>query len=100
MHECIGIHDVVHDIFATIVWDVSFHMGRKQLHALPSTTFNSFRQWVNIVFTKDDICTLANVVIVDSMRTYLFPWSCIIQGFFASNVVWAKKLNYCDLTPH
>jgi hypothetical protein len=38
----IGTHDVVRDTFATIVWDVGCHMGQKQLHVLPSNTFNSF----------------------------------------------------------
>jgi hypothetical protein len=36
-------HDAIHDTFAAIMQDVSFHMGRKQLHVLPSTTFNSSR---------------------------------------------------------
>jgi hypothetical protein len=38
-------HDVICSTFATIVQDVSFHMGQKQLHAFPSTTFNSFCWW-------------------------------------------------------
>ncbi len=28
-HECIGAHDVIHDIFAAIVQDVNFHLGRE-----------------------------------------------------------------------
>jgi hypothetical protein len=35
-----------------IVWDVSFHVGWKQLHAFPSNMFNSSHQQVNIVLTK------------------------------------------------
>jgi hypothetical protein len=38
----IGTHDAIHNTFAAIVRDASFHMGREQLHALFSTTFNSF----------------------------------------------------------
>jgi hypothetical protein len=37
-------HDVIHDTFVTIVQNVGFHMGREQLHVLPSTTFKSSRQ--------------------------------------------------------
>jgi hypothetical protein len=37
-------HDAIHDTFATIVRDVGFHKGQKQLHALRSTTFNSFHR--------------------------------------------------------
>jgi hypothetical protein len=48
-------------------------MGQKQLHALLSTTFNSSRQQIDIVFTKDGIRTLANIVITNPMQAYLFP---------------------------
>jgi hypothetical protein len=41
-NEHIGTHDVVPNTFDAIVQNVGFHMGRKQLHVLPSTTFNSF----------------------------------------------------------
>jgi hypothetical protein len=35
-------HDAILDTFVTIVMqDVGFHVGLEQLHALPSTTFNS-----------------------------------------------------------
>jgi hypothetical protein len=53
----IGTHDGIHDTFATIMQDVNFHMGREELHALPSTTFNSFCQRVDIVLTQNGICT-------------------------------------------
>jgi hypothetical protein len=65
-----------------------------KLHALPSTTFNSFRQQVNIVLTKYNICTLANVIITNPMRIDLFPQSCAIQRFASSNVVQAKERSY------
>jgi hypothetical protein len=51
--------------FATIAQDVNFHMGRKQLHAFLSTTFNFSSRHVNIMLTKNDIHTLADVVITD-----------------------------------
>jgi len=50
-NEHIGTHDAVHDTFVAIAQDVDFHVGRKQLHALPSTTLHSSRRWVDIVFT-------------------------------------------------
>jgi hypothetical protein len=98
-NECIGTHDVIHNTFAAIVWNASFHMGQKQLHALRSTTFNSFHQSVDIVFTKDDICTLANIVIVDPMQANLLPWSFATKGFEASNASQAKERNYCNQHP-
>jgi hypothetical protein len=90
-NEHIGTHDAIRNIFVTIAWDAGFHVGQEQLHVLPSTTFNFFHRWVDIVFTKNGIRTLINLVIVDPMWTYLFPRSCTIQGFVASNVVQAKE---------
>jgi hypothetical protein len=37
-------HDEVHNTFVAIARDANFHMGRKELHAFPSNTFNSFCQ--------------------------------------------------------
>ncbi len=51
-------HDAIHDTFATITQNASFHMGQKQLPTLPSTTFNSSCRQVNIVHPKDGIFTL------------------------------------------
>jgi hypothetical protein len=41
-NEHMKTHDVVHNIFATIMQDVGCHMGWKQLHMSSSTMFNSF----------------------------------------------------------
>jgi hypothetical protein len=43
------------------------------------------------MFTKDGICTLVDVVIVDLMQTYLFPQSYATQGFVASDAVQSKE---------
>jgi hypothetical protein len=66
-------HDVVRDTFVAIVWDVGFHVRWKQLHVFPLNTFNSFCQWVNIMFTKDGIRTLINVVIAGPTWADLLP---------------------------
>jgi hypothetical protein len=65
-NKCTKTHDVIHNNFVAIVWDAGFHVGWEQLHAILSTTFNSFHRRVDIVFTKDGIRTLTNIVIVDS----------------------------------
>jgi hypothetical protein len=75
-NEHMGTYDVVHDTYVTIVQDVGFHMGREQLHVLLLIMFNSSCWWVDIVLTKDGICTLANVVIVDPMWANLLSRSC------------------------
>jgi hypothetical protein len=51
-NECIGIHDVIHDIFVAIARDASFHVGQKQLHALPLMTLNSSCERVDNMLTK------------------------------------------------
>ncbi len=92
-------HDVVHNTFVAIMWNVSFHMGWEQLHALPSATLNYFHQQVNIVLTKNEICTLVDVVIANPMNVNLIFWSCTIQRFVALNAVPAKEKNYCNWHP-
>jgi hypothetical protein len=93
-NECMGTHDVVHHIFAFVVWDASFHMGWEQLHVLPSTMFNSFRSWINIVFTKNGICTLVDVVINNPMHVDLFFWSCPTQEFVTFNTTQTQEMTY------
>jgi hypothetical protein len=48
-------------------------VGQAQLHAFASTTFNSFYQQINIVLTKNGICTLTNIVIANPTQASLFP---------------------------
>jgi hypothetical protein len=63
--------DVICNTFDTIAQDVDFHMGWKQRHMLSSTTFNSSCWQVDIVFTKDEIHILVNIVIADPMQVAL-----------------------------
>ncbi len=72
-NEHTGTHDVIHDTFVGIARDVGFHVGQKLLHAIPSATFNSFRQRVNLVLTKNDIRTLADIVIANPTWADLLP---------------------------
>jgi len=60
--------------------DDNFHMGWKQLHVLPLTTFNSFCWRTNIVFNKDGIRTLANVATVNPMWMDVLSHFYTIQG--------------------
>jgi hypothetical protein len=71
-------------------------VGQKQLHALPSTTFNSSCWWIDIVFTKDDTCTLTDVVIGDPTQADLLSQSNTIQGFATFDVTQAKEKSYCN----
>jgi len=93
-----GTYDAIHNTFTAITQDVNFHMRQKQLHAFPSITFNSFHQQVDIVFTKDNICNFANVIIIDPMGTNLLR-SCTTQGFATLDVAQAKEKNYRNQHP-
>ncbi len=89
-NERMGTHDAIHDTFSTIMQDVNFHVGWKQLHALPSSTINSSCQWINIVLTKNGIHTLANIVIADPTWMDLLRQICAIQGSVGSDAIQAK----------
>ncbi len=80
-NEHMNTHDVIHGTFVVIAKDGDFHVGWKQLHTLPSTTFHSFHQQVGIVLTKDGICTLVDVVIANPTWADLLCQSCATQGF-------------------
>ncbi len=81
------------------IWDENNYMCFKQLHALPSTMFNSSCWWIDIVLTKNGIHTLANVIIVNPTQAYLFPQSCTTQRFVASNVTKSKERNQHPTLP-
>ncbi len=76
-----------------------FPCGTRTIHALPSTTFNSSRRWIDIVFTKNGIHTLINVVIADLTQAILFPQSYGTQGFAAFDVVQIKERSYYNQHP-
>ncbi len=72
-NEHMRIHDRIHYTFVIIAWDIGLHVGWKLLHALLLNTFN-FSHWrINIVLTKDGICTLANIIIANPTWMDLFP---------------------------
>jgi hypothetical protein len=51
------------------------------------------------VLTKNDIHTLVDIVITNSMQATLFPQSCATQRFVAFDVAQAKKRNYHNQHP-
>ncbi len=79
--------------------DVGFHVGWEQLHAIPSTTFNFSCRKIDIVVTKDGICTLVDIVIANPTQANLFPQFYAIQGFFTFDVAQAKERSYHNSHP-
>jgi hypothetical protein len=98
-NEHIGTYDAIHDIFVVIAWDVGFHVGQTQLHALLSTTFNSSHWQVDIVLTKNKICTLTNVVITNPTHADLLSQFCPIQGFATFDATQAKERSHHNQHP-
>jgi hypothetical protein len=66
---------------------------------LLSTTFNSSRRQVDIMFTQNGIHTLANIVIANPMWIDLLPWSCTTQRLVALDAAQAKEKNYRNWHP-
>jgi len=58
--------------------------------------FNSSHWQVDIMFTKDGIRTLIDIVVVDPTWVDLFPGACATQGFAAFDVVQFTKWCYYD----
>jgi exonuclease I len=71
-NEHTKIHDVVCDIFITIMRNVDFHVRQKQLHMFVLTMSNSFHRQINSVLTKNEILTLTNAIITDPTQINLF----------------------------
>jgi hypothetical protein len=72
---------------------------RKITHTSPLTTFHFFHWQVDIVFTKDGIHSLTNVVIADPTWANLLRQCCTTWGFVASKTTKAKKKSYRDQHP-
>jgi hypothetical protein len=62
------------------VKDVGFHVLRKQTHILLSPSLHYFCWWIDIVMLVDDICTLANVIIVKPIQIDLVSWVALSHG--------------------
>ncbi len=60
-------HDVVQNVFTTITRDVGFHVSQEQIHILPPLTLQFLHHLVDIVFLVNAVCTLADVVITNSI---------------------------------
>jgi hypothetical protein len=60
-------HDVVQNVFTTITRDVGFHVSQEQIHILPPLTLQFLHHLVDIVFLVNAVCTLADVLITNSI---------------------------------
>jgi hypothetical protein len=51
---------------------------------------------IDIVLTKDEICTLINFVMANPTRADLLPQCYTTPGFVAFNAIQTKEKSYCD----
>jgi len=98
-NECMGTHDAIHNTFVIIVWDVGLYIGQEQLHALPLARLDSFCWWIKIVFTKDAIRTVIDIVITNPLHVDLPFQFCTTQGFVISNTTQTKERSYHNQFP-
>jgi hypothetical protein len=61
--------------------------------------FNSYHQQVNIIFTKDGVHILVNLVIIKPTQVDILVRSYSTQGFRASKAIHTKERSYCDQHP-
>ncbi len=65
------MHDVVQDVFTTIVKNVGFQVSRDQNHVLSPPALQSSCHQIDIVLLIDGVCKLVNVVIPDLIQVNL-----------------------------
>jgi hypothetical protein len=61
----------IQDAFASITREIKFPTSLEHTHVLPSPSLLSSRQWVNIMFITNRVCTLVKVVVTDPIETHL-----------------------------
>jgi hypothetical protein len=69
--KCTTTHNAIQDAFASITREAKFHASLEHTHVLPSPSLQSSRQWVNVMFITNGVCTSIKVVIIDQ-NTFSF----------------------------
>lgn len=93
--ECMTTHNVVWDAFVSITKDVGFYVSHENTH-FPITFLLVFALWNDIVFITYRVCTLTNVIITDTIQTYLVLWAIVYQNMAMIIVAQAKDRLYHD----
>jgi hypothetical protein len=70
------------------IWDENNYMRFLQPHSTPLIDETT------LCLPKNGICTLANIVIANPMRSNLLLQSCATQGFSAFDATQAKESSY------
>jgi len=69
------------------------------VHVLPSKISDSHCQQVNIIFTKDGVHTLVNLITIKPTQVDILVRSYLTQGFIASKAIHTKERSYRDQHP-
>jgi hypothetical protein len=72
---------------------------KEMVHVLPSKMFNSYCQQVNIIFTKDGVCTLVNLITIKPTQVDILVQSYSTQVFITSKAIHIKEKSYRDQHP-
>ncbi len=78
--ERMASHDVVWDVFVTIVRNVGFHVLREQIHVFSPFTLQFLHRWVDIVLLVNGVYTLAKIVIANPIQIDLVLWAILYHG--------------------
>jgi hypothetical protein len=77
-------HDAIWNVFTFIMKNVRFHVLHEQIHVFLQLSLQSFCRQVDIMWSIDDICTLANVYCQFHSNRLGFISCFISQGGFNS----------------
>jgi hypothetical protein len=92
-------HDAVQDSIASIIRDVGFHVLCKQIHVFLAPFLQSNWWRMDIMFPIDDICTLANIIIVDPICANLVLLAASFWRMAVRIAIQAQGVSYRDQHP-
>ncbi len=90
-------HDVVQDVFASIMRDTRFHILREQIHVLPSPILQS--TCCESTLLVDGIQMSVDIIIVDPIRTNLVSQATLFHWVVVTITTQAKDGLYGDRYP-
>jgi hypothetical protein len=90
-------HDVVQDVFASIMRDTRFHILREQIHVLPSPILQS--TCCESTLLVDGIQMSVDIIIVDPIRTNLVSQATLFHWVVVTIATQAKDGLYGDRYP-
>jgi len=92
---CVCAHAHLFWLISFYLWLILVFLFTMDLHLYNTIRSDTTRHnKIDIIFTKDEICTLTDIVITHPTHMNLLPWYCTIQNKFTSNTTQIKEKRY------